>query len=68
MLFILVILYTFKIIQSVIYFLMYVYYVHFGYLMFCNKFILLYLWLYWNISLLYKLLCSVLYNILCRCP
>ena len=30
----------------------------------CNKFGLLYSWLYWNISLLYKLLCNVLYNIL----
>ena len=38
------------------------------YLMLRNKFVLLYSWLYWNISLLYKLLWNVLYNILCRCP
>ena len=34
----------------------------------CNKFVLLYSWSYWNISLLYKFLCNVLHNILCRYP
>ena len=33
--------------------------------MLCNKFVLLYSWLYWNISLLYKLLCNVLYKTYC---
>ena len=33
-----------------------------------NQFVLLYRWLYWNISLLYKWLCNVLYNFLCRSP